>query len=836
MVSSRPAALILGLALLGALFSSLGPAGGAGEAWAQQVSSARFVPTAPTAVPALPALQAPLATSQSFQPPGGAAVAPAVLGTQPSARTPGGALDPSTPGTSANPATPTNPANPANHRAGAGLAGRVLGNSSPLAAAGVYAYQLADLALYKVVTDPQGNFLFRDLPAGLYKIIANKPGFMPVVIMVTRTTTKAYQFLELQLAQRDARDAHDGIPGARRSGASRVSGHAADPADPEDFWALRARIPSDVLRDIEIAEAPESAGLGPGTGTGTGPDGGGGGSGQTPQRPEGTTAKAARLPGADGALPAGNAVSSAALLQGSDGSGRFHTEVQAMTGVANVAQVGAGQVSSGKLGIEGRLGPVQLGLSGRYWQMSSDSLLSGVSHSFPGASADGKTSAVSLDVQAGPGSRITVASLNNHLMPRIIGGPGEPRESREPVGLDHYQVNWSQALGENSHSDFAAQYTSESNYHRQSAIDPVGIPDASRTWRVEGSYTTGISENGSLQAGFRFSERQLGLVPLAATTPGSLATPSNAALAGGAAVTGGAGPALSPDHQTIDLFARGGTRLQPAFLVEYGLYSTLLDGSLSLTPQGGLVLQLGDGWQARGSASHRVYQQNATNLDFLPALFKESDLCEQGGKACYELNLSHHSGEDNSVSFSALERVVGQTLRLYFSDIVFDRLESLYLVPGDRLPELRFVVSHRISPQVRTSFESSLATGGGGTFIAADGRPYKNQVRYMVTSLDTRFLNTATGVFLAFHHLTQDLSPLGDPALPKPPGASAGATGVEFDRLQLMLSQDLNFLWNLAAQWALQVNMELSRGTAPYLASSDTQLHRRILGGINVKF
>ncbi len=51
-----------------------------------------------------------------------------------------------------------------------------------------------------------------------------------------------------------------------------------------------------------------------------------------------------------------------------------------------------------------------------------------------------------------------------------------------------------------------------------------------------------------------------------------------------------------------------------------------------------------------------------------------------------------------------------------------------------------------------------------------------------------------------------------------------------------MLSQDLSFLWNLAAQWALQVNMELSRGTAPALASTDTQLHRRILGGIAVKF
>src|SRR5436309_2069668 len=52
-----------------------------------------------------------------------------------------------------------------------GVGGRVIGEKSPLASAGVYAFQLADLQLHKVTTDPQGNFLFQDLPAGLYKVI-----------------------------------------------------------------------------------------------------------------------------------------------------------------------------------------------------------------------------------------------------------------------------------------------------------------------------------------------------------------------------------------------------------------------------------------------------------------------------------------------------------------------------------------------------------------------------------------------------------------------------------------------------------------------------------------
>jgi len=782
MASFRPAALILTVALPGVFVGML--ASGSREASAQQVSTARFVPTN---IPA---------------PPAGTAAAP----TFSNATTPG-----APPAQQRLPAAPTPAARPA--AAGVGLAGRVTGNASPLAAAGVYAYQLADLALFKVMTDPQGNFLFRDLPAGLYKIIAHKPGFLPVVMMVTRDTAKAYQFLDLQLPPRGAgalpaNGAHSALPGSPASGAT--AGAAAD----ADFWALRARIPADVLRDIEASEAPAAQ--------------------------EGQT-KAARpavagLPSRAGGPGSGTTVSSGAMSSGASGAaGRFRTEVQAMTGVADIAQVGVGQVSGGKVGIAGQLGPVQVGLSGHFWQMSSDSLLTGAgtgtSRTSSTGSADGKTSSISLDLEAGPSSRITVTSLNNHLLPRTASGPGEP------VGLDHYGVSWSQKLGENSHSDFAAQYTSENGYNRQSAIDPAYIPGASRTWNVEASYTTGLGETNTLQAGFRYSESMLGLAA-PSTAPGGLA----ATAASGASVAGAGSFAspfamnttnlagIAPDHQMVDFFSRGSTRLQPAFLVEYGLYTTLLDGSVSLTPQGGLVLQMDDGWQARGSATHRVYQENAVNPQFLPALFKETDLCEQGGRACYELSISRHAGEDDAISFSGLERIVGETLRLYFSDIVFDRLESLYLVPGDRVPEVRFVLSHRLMPQVKTSFESSFATGGGGIFIGADGRPYKNQVRYMVTSLDTRFTATATGVFLAFHHLTQGQLPLGIS-----PSSTAGAP-VDLDRLQLMLSQDLSFLWNLAADWALQVNMELSRGTSPSLASTDTQLHRRILGGIAVKF
>lgn len=615
---------------------------------------------------------------------------------------------------------------PRAHRSGVG--GQVLGEAAPLPAAGVYAYQLANLSVRKVLTDTKGNFLFQDLPVGLYKIIAHKPGFIPVVVMLTRTAAQNYQFVEMQLTERP--------PGATNA------------KEGEDFWSVRSRIPGDVLRDIEQGEHVEETRL-------------------------------VQL------YPLGSGQQLDLTRAG------FRTEMQAMTGVDQIAALGDGQVSGAGVGINGTLGDVQVGLHGNFWSFSGDPAALG------GPGAGGQASALSLDVRHGSSSRVTVSSLTNRLQ-----GRGEGREM-EPVDFEHYKVDWSQEVGEKGLSEVSAQYTAENNYHRQGPISPLAIPEASQTLWVEGAYTTELGDRNMLQTGLRYRERQFGLS--ASLRPDEL-----------------------PVSESIDAFSRGGVRVRPAVLLEYGLYSTLSDGSLSLMPQGGIVLQLGSNWQVRGNASRKVYEDARADLDFLPSLFEESDLCEQGSSACYQVGLSRQLGEDESLSFSATHREIGETLRLYFSDALFDRAESLYLVRGDELPEMRVELTKKLGPQVLTKLESSLATGGGGTFVAADRRSYENQIRYMVTSLDTQFLNSSTGVFVAFHHLSQELQPVDG----RGPSAQ-----VDLERLRLQLTQDLGFLMDLTADWAVQLNMELSRGPASAdFDRHEDELRRRLMGGIAVKF
>jgi hypothetical protein len=629
-----------------------------------------------------------------------------------------------------------------------GVGGRVIGEKSPLASAGVYAFQLADLQLHRVTTDPQGNFLFQDLPAGLYKVIAHKAGFAPVVILLTRTTAKAYQFLELQLLQdTPATPAKNAAPNTKT----------------DDFWSLRASIPPDVLRQIEETSAEVE-----------------------PRFAEG---RRNVVPMSAGALS------------------RFHTDIQAMKGVDNLTAGGEGQMAGGRLGIEGQLGDMQVGLRGHFWQFEPTPALGGGGGAgAPPASAvsSGQASSLSLDLNNGPRSNVSVTSLTNRIVTRTSDGP-------VPVDFEHYRVSWSQAVGDNSRSEIAAQYTSENNFHRQGSFDPAEIPGASRTWRVEGSYTTDLGPSSTFQSGIRYRALEYGI-----SGPSGASQPL---------------PGL-PGQDSLDVFGRGGFRLQPAVLVEYGLYNTLSDGSLAVRPEGGVVLRLGDLWQLQSSASRQVYERaSVTAPQFLPTLYQEADLCEEGGKACYELRLARKQGDD-TFSLSAMDRTFGKTLRLYFSDDLFDREESLYLVPGDRVPEVKVSLGHQILPGITTKFEASLANGGGGVFYSAPGQAYQNKVSYLVTSLDTRFKATSTGVFIAFHRLNQDLDPLS--------ADSPRATPISIERLQLMLSQDLNILMDLAGDWTVQLNMELSRGILPLVSTAsstrDDELRTRFLGGLAVKF
>ena len=599
-----------------------------------------------------------------------------------------------------------------------GVEGRVFGGSAALPGARVWAYQLSDLSLLRATADDAGQFAFAGLPAGLYRMIAHKIGYVPVVVMVTRASAEARQFVELQLAA------------APEAAAAR-----------EDFWSVREQIPADVLREMEMA------------------------------------------------VP----VVSSVTKREAGSSANFQTEFTAMTGL-DQQPANEAYLSRAGVGLEGHLGGMRVGILGDFWSRDSNAFADANQ-----SLSQGTASSVTVRLENNQDS-VHVTSLSNRL---------EIDESAEDaVEMEHYRVSWSRPLGSRGRSSVAAQYTTETNLYRWGLVNSAVLPDASRTLRVEGSYATTLGRS-TLETGVRYRQRQGDFIArriaLSDTVP----------------------------EQTVSVFGRGSYEATPAMILEYGLYTRLQDGVVSLTPRGGVVVQMGPRWQASASMAHRVDPQAEPGrpvVSFTPVFYGEGEVGELGEDYRYGMALSRSLGEQGSVTLGAVDRKYGESMRVYFSRQFFDHLENIYLVPGDRLPEVQFSLAQRLTPRIQTRLDSSYADGGGGIVQATTkSGQYENDIRYLVTSLDTQFEPTSTGVFLSLHRVEQRLNPLR-------PSRTRVPREVQLESLELAITQDLNMLLNLASDWAIQLNMELSRGAVPDSPYAADDLRRRILGGIAVQF
>ncbi|MEM9594440.1 MAG: carboxypeptidase-like regulatory domain-containing protein [Acidobacteriota bacterium] len=598
-------------------------------------------------------------------------------------------------------------------RAVQGVTGKVVADAKPLSSVVIYAYEVASHKMREVETDRRGQFLFETLPAGMYKLVAHKPGFVPTVELLLRRTRDERQYIEMSLRREELGQARDA----------------------EGYWHVRGRVPVDVLRQIQQVHTRSGSFSG----------------------------------------PAGDQLQAGPFLE---------AQMTASSGVEQLGGLGDAQVTGAEIGLRGSTGGLKMGLDGHFQQLAQQGAGAG--------SVDGQTQSVALQLQSAQDQQVRLSTTTGELTGTDLGGP---------IDMEFYQLAWNGRTGDEAEASVSATLLQENNFYRGSGLRPVDVPGWSETFDLEGSYTMSLGET-SLRTGLAYQQRR---------TPGLLE---------------------GVDQESLDVFGIAGSQIRPKVFVEYGLYSSVRDGSLSLMPHGGMVVQLGDGWEARTSVSHRVEDESSDDVAapqrFNSSFFGGREACQRSGEACYEVSFSQKSGSDESIRVGAVHREIAETLQLYFSPDFFDRLESVFLVEGDSVPELQVSLVRRVTPKVLAKLESNIAEGGGGIFYATDNLPYENQVRYLVTSLDTRFQSTSTGVFVAFHHLEQTFNPVDS--------EKAAMTKMEMQRLQLMLTQDLSILANAASNWAVRLNMELSRGATPYTLSTDDETYKKLTGGFSFSF
>lgn len=609
--------------------------------------------------------------------------------------------------------------------ASAGVGGRVVAAAEPIAQATVYAYQTVEKSLRKVLTDDAGRFRFGDLPAGLYKIVAHKSGFLPTVAVLAHKSGDEAQFVEVELEPN------------------------SPDSDAQSFWTLRSEIPSDVLRDLDAPLAVQLTAF------------------AAPPR----------------------------------ASSEFLAEMTALTGVEQVSADASAQVAGGSVGLAGRVGALRVQLQGDFRSVASGGL------AWAEDGAEGRASAVRLNLEGPKQGRFDLATASRQMITVVDG-------DSYPVDFSQVQVNWRRPVGDGGSTGVIAQYVTERGFYTKGWVDPVAIPLASRTLRVEGTYARRLGDSVRLRTGLRYREQV------------------------GDYLGGRPFPNLEANDQErwLDAYGLGDWDVNSVVVVQYGLYTTLRDGSVSLTPRGGVVLRLGPDWQATMLASRRVaLEENADSSgEFSTSLLAQTLACEDSELSCYQLLLVRGADDDDQFEVGASYRELDRTLRLFASDDLFARNEGLFLVPGDRLPEVHASVKRRLAPAIVARLSSNYAAGGGGGFLAQNRRAYENDVAYLSTSLDTTFERTSTGLFLAFHRLEQRLEPVWNPAARR----KVLPAEVAFERLELVVSQDLAPLFDLAADWAVRVGMEVSRGATLFQEDPENRdvLRHRLLTGVAVRF
>jgi hypothetical protein len=483
---------------------------------------------------------------------------------------------------------------------------------------------------------------------------------------------------------------------------------------------------------------------------------------------------------------------SLASYDAGDRVGSFIAEVGASAAVQDVAEIAGAAVD-----LRGSLGDLDLRLEGEFRNLAARSAAGGGSRA---GALDGRSANFRLGVGGERAGWIDISGRTHELL-------GASSAAADAVDFAQYRIDYARELGEERSTDLTAEFLDEAGLLTGTRLAPRSLPAASRIWMVQGNYSQAIGESNRIRTGFRFREaEQFG---------SQLLTPSERA-------------------SYLDLWSHGEVDVNSTMVVQYGMYSTMSDGSVSLTPRGGLLVRLGPSWQASASASHRFVtsQEDPLAGDFTPMLFVGAVGCEQSDTTCYELELLRGQGEDRGLRVRGSWREFDRTVRLFLREDLSIHPEGIFFVPGDRLPEAETAVHGRLGSHVATTWTTSYAAGGGGTYTALNNRSYVNEVEYYTTALSAQILPSATGVYLAFQRVDQSLDPVQRRNRRRALPANA-----RFDRLELAVSQDLSAVFDLASRWAVRVAMEVVRGGTVLVPAEDADdLRHGVSTSVAIRF
>lgn len=476
---------------------------------------------------------------------------------------------------------------------------------------------------------------------------------------------------------------------------------------------------------------------------------------------------------------------------------RFVTEIAASASRQVTSRQDVAEIAGAEVDLRGSLGELDLRLEGEFRNLAASSAAGGGSDI---ATLDGSSTIFRLGVGGERAGWIDITGRTHELL-------GDRATNFDAVDFAQYRIDYAREFDSERSTDLTAEFMDEAGLLTGTRLAPRSLPASSRIWMVQGNYSQAIGDSNRLRTGFRFREAE----QFASTL-------------------------LAPSERDsyLDLWSDGEIDVNSTMVVQYGLFSTMSDGSVSLTPRGGLLVRLGPSWQASATASHRFVTSDEDPLegDFTPMLFVGAVGCERSDATCYELELMRGEGEDHGLRLRGSWRQFDRTVRMFLREDISIHPEGIFFVPGDQLPEAETAIHGRLGPAVATSWTTSYAAGGGGTYHALNNRSYVNEVEYYTTAVSAQILPSSTGIYLSFQSVAQSLDPVQRRNRRRALPASA-----RFDRLELAFSQDLSAIFDLASRWAVRVAMEVVRGgTVLVPAEDENALRHGVSTSVAIRF
>lgn len=426
--------------------------------------------------------------------------------------------------------------------------------------------------------------------------------------------------------------------------------------------------------------------------------------------------------------------------------------------------------SQTSLDVSGSLGGgVKWGLSGEY-----DRVMSAAGERL------GDAARVALDLLPAEGHSIRLSSHRSEI----------PSADSPDGLLASHSVDWAASPGQGSRASVSARILSHRN------LDPTALPTPlfhgeGRALEVDAQYRKELSGGHFVRVSVGYRS-DLG--------PSSVA-------------------GVSRNDREARIGGVAGIKVLDALLVEAGGTGDYSAASHGLAPELTLSLDALSGLTVYGFASHRFEQRVPGALESGIVGIDAADLV-RATRALYRAGVRFESHSTGRLEAEASRREISQPLQLLLDSDIIDRVDALYLFPGDVADELTGSFTLAVKPDV----SARLALMGGrvrGDGLTAWTLP--NGARYFVSSARVDVRPSGTSVAVQYRRLEQALGA----------GSETYRNGRASVELTVAQEVPIPLLREVGSRW--QALFSLAMGSRRD-GVSEPRPNRQMAGGLSLSF